>query len=131
MKEWRMVRIGDSFICRLKGRRGDFHSGSGLVTWARPTPALLELAWQVTERGQFRSMDVDVFETRDGRLLVNELHAVFGAIEEKNLQRGTEDMGRWLRTAAGAWRFEPGFFYDHACANLRVEEVLRAVDGNG
>jgi glutathione synthase/RimK-type ligase-like ATP-grasp enzyme len=131
VKEWRMVRIGDSLICREKGRLGDFHSGSGLVAWARPTPALLNLAWGVTECGQFRSMDVDVFETYDGRLLVNELHAVFGAIEESNLERGAEYMGRWLPASNGEWRFEPGYFYHHACANLRVEEVLRVLDADG
>lgn len=30
------------------------------------------------EKGRFRSMDVDVFEATDGRLLVNELQTVFG-----------------------------------------------------
>jgi len=124
VNEWRMVRIGDSFICRFKERRGDFHSGSGLVKWARPVTALLDLVWEVTERGGFRSMNVDVFETGDGRLLVNELHAVFGGIREENLERGREDMGRWLRTPEGRWRFEPGFFYANACANLRVELIL-------
>ena len=127
VKEWRMVRIGDSFICRFKERVGDFHSGSGRVRWARPGMELLDLVWDVTERGGFRSMDVDVFETEDGRLLVNELHAVFGDIKKENLGRGQENMGRWLRSSSGKWEFEPGFFYANACANLRIADAMGIV----
>jgi glutathione synthase/RimK-type ligase-like ATP-grasp enzyme len=129
VKEWRMVRIGDSLICRLKERTGDFHSGSGLVGWAHPATALLDFTWRITETGAFRSMNVDIFETSDGSYYVNELHAVFGDIKEQNLRRGGENMGRWLRTPEGGWEFEAGFFYANACANLRIEEVSRILAG--
>ena len=125
VKEWRLVRIGDAFLCRLKARQGDFHSGSGLVSWARPSERLLSFARDVTDRGGFRSMDVDIFETTDGRLLVNELQAVFGPIRETNLERGAEHRGRWRFTRdTGTWSFEPGDFYRNACANERVRDAL-------
>lgn len=125
VREWRMVRIGDAFLCRLKAKVGDFHSGSGLVSWARPSERLLEFAREVTERGGFRSMDVDIFETTDGRLLVNELQAVFGPIRESNLERGSEHRGRWhFDRSAGTWTFEAGDFYRNACANERVLDAL-------
>jgi glutathione synthase/RimK-type ligase-like ATP-grasp enzyme len=124
--EWRLVRIGDSFLCRLKGRQGDFHSGSGVVGWARPSTELLDFAHRITDRGHFRSMDVDVFETVDGRLLVNELQTVFGSIREANLDRGVENRGRWrIDEASADWVFEPGGdFYRNACANERIRDAL-------
>ena len=131
VKEWRLVRVGDSYFCRLKERVGDFHSGSGRVVWAHPDPRLLEMARAITDGAGFRSMDVDVFETSDGRMLVNELQAVFGAIRNVNLDRGAEHMGRWRRDAAsGRWLFEPGFFYQNACANERVLDVIRGAGGS-
>ncbi|MBI5446268.1 MAG: hypothetical protein HY900_34270, partial [Deltaproteobacteria bacterium] len=125
VREWRVVRIGDSFLCRLKERRGDFHSGSGVVGWAKPSEELLDFVQDITDRGGFRSMDVDVFETLDGRLLVNELQTVFGSIREANLDRGAGNRGRWLREEEkNAWRFEPGEYYRNACANERVRDAL-------
>ncbi len=126
VQEWRTVRIGDAFMCRKKERRGEFHSGSGVVRWAAPREGLLELTRYITDIGGFRSMNVDVFETGDGRLLVNEMHAVFGDIRPANRELGKEHMGRHLYDEATAsWSFEPGYFYHNACANLRVEYVLR------
>ncbi|HQP88786.1 MAG TPA: hypothetical protein PLL76_21235 [Thermoanaerobaculia bacterium] len=125
VREWRVVRIGDSFLCRFKEKLGDFHSGSGLVRWARPTRNLLDFARSVTDRGAFRSMAVDVFETVDGRLLVNELQAVFGPIRESNLERGAEHRGRWCYDMASAsWTFEAGDYYRNACANERILDAL-------
>jgi hypothetical protein len=33
--------------------------------------------------------------------------------------------GRWTRGAEGAWEFEKGFFYQNACANLRLERAMK------
>jgi len=124
ISEWRLVRIGDSFFCRLKERRGDFHSGSGVVGWAQPPARIIAFAREVTNLGGFRSMDVDVFETVDGQLLVNEMQAVFGPIRESNLERGSKHRGRWLYDEETEdWRFERGDFYRNACANERVRDA--------
>ena len=78
VKEWRVHRIGDSFFGFGKVKRGDFHSGSGETDWILPPVEAFNLAWEITERGGFKSMAVDIFETLDGRFLVNELQCVYG-----------------------------------------------------
>jgi hypothetical protein len=124
VREWRMVRIGDSYFGHPKERAGDFHSGSGVVSWDVPPVTHLDFLWQVTEKGGFRSMDVDVFETRDGSLLVNELQAVFGAFVSVDQLRVDGKPGRFVRTAEGMWKFEEGDFARNACANERVRDAL-------
>ena len=124
VREWRMVRIGDAYFGHPKGRRGDFHSGSGNVEWDVPDARLLDLLHRVTELGSFRSMAVDVFETPDGRLLVNELQTVFGASTSVDQMRVGGQPGRMIRLEDGSWQFEPGDFARNACANARIEDVL-------
>lgn len=124
-KEWRLVRIGDSYFGHPKGRRGEFHSGSGVALWDVPEPRHLDFLHAVTEASGFRSMDVDVFETPDGRLLVNELQAVFGASVAVDQSRVDGQPGRFVRSRGnGAWVFEPGDFARNACANERIRDAL-------
>lgn len=125
VREWRMVRIGDSYFGHPKGRLGDFYSGSGKVEWDAPDARLLDLLHRVTEQGRFRGMDVDVFETRDGRLLVNELQTVFGASTSVDQMRLDGIPGRMVRMETGAWQFEPGDFARNACANTRILDALK------
>jgi len=131
--EWRVVRIGDHYMCRRKERLGDFASGSGGIGWALPEPGMLDFARRVTEIGGFRSMSVDLFDCgsdRGGsRFLVNELQTIVGAIVDET--RINEYMGRWSwEVAVGKWKFEPGFFYQNACANLRVGMALKDLGFN-
>jgi len=124
VQEWRLVRIGDSYFGHPKGRRGDFHSGSGVALWDVPETRHLEFLHQVTEVGGFRSMDVDVFETPDGELLVNELQAVFGASVAIDQCRVDGRPGRFVRRGEGQWEFDAGDFARNACANERVRDAL-------
>lgn len=121
--EWRVVRIGDAFLCRRKERVGDFASGAARVEWAWPPRGLLDFAEMVTDIGGFRSMALDVFETADDgddRFLVNEMQCLVGpAPVQEHPARGL-----W-RKRDGAWTFVAGNFYRNACANLRVALVLR------
>ncbi len=135
--EWRVVRIGDDFMCRRKVRAEDFASGSGDIGWAGPLPGMLDFAKQVTDAGGFTSMSVDMFENTTGRgdapFLVNELQPIIGAIEcEDNLNRHA---GRWVHDSiSGEWSFDSGYFYHNACANLRVRMMLKRIceqDGGG
>lgn len=124
-EEWRIVRIGDTYLCRFKEKTGDFHSGSGTVRWAEPPRELLDMAGKVTDLGNFQSMNIDFFRTEDGTFLVNEMHAVFGDILMKNRQAGDPWMGKWsLDESTGNWTFTPGYYYDNACANLRLMHAL-------
>ena len=72
--EWRMVRIGDSYFGYRKEKGPDgLHSASHKWSWLDPGPELLNLLKQATDAGGFTSMDVDVFLTPDGRMLINEM----------------------------------------------------------
>lgn len=125
VKEWRLVRVNESYFCREKIKVGDYHSGSGAVGWAKPPSDLLDRIRTITNTFGFTSMNIDFFETNDGRFLINELHTVFGAILEKNLNRNDEFMGRWkFNSISTTWEFEHGYFYQNACANLRIEYIL-------
>lgn len=123
-KEWRVHRQGDSFFGFGKIKKGDFHSGSGGTHWVAPPTAALDLAWSITERGGFKSMAVDIFETEDGRFLVNELQCVYGQHCAVQLVKDGVS-GRFLRREGGQWEFEAGeFSINHGC-NLRVEAALK------
>jgi len=123
--EWRIVRTGDSFMCRKKVRLGDFASGSGEIGWSAPLPGMLDFARKVTDTGAFRCMTVDLFQSNRKQdeypYLVNELQAIIGFRDVPN----NEHTGRWkfLPDSAG-WIFEPGCFHQNACANLRVQLIL-------
>jgi len=124
-KEWRMVRIGDSYFGYEKLRLGEFHSGSGDFRHARPSSDLLYFVKYVCEKSNFTSMNVDVFVTEDGRLLVSELQTLFGMSHpiEQCIVNGTS--GRMVyRREAGNWVFEKGSFCDNALCNLRVQYIL-------
>lgn len=96
VREWRLVRIGDSFFGHGKGVRDGFHSGSGLVEWEVPSNRHLDFLYQATESGGFRSMAVDVFETAEGELLVNELQTVFGTNFSVDQMRVDGKPGRFV-----------------------------------
>lgn len=126
--EWRVVRIGDDFLCRRKVRLGEFASGSGNIGWAEPLPGMLEFGREVTDAGGFRHIALDIFEdSRAGaadRFLVNELQAIVGFREVPV----NENMGRWRRDhRAASWTFEHGCFHQNACANLRVKMLLQDI----
>ncbi len=125
VREWRMVRIGDSYFGHPKGRVGDFHSGSGKVEWTPPEARHLDFLKQVTDEGDFTSMDVDMFETEEGELLVNELQTVFGAGFSVDQARINEKAGRFVWAGQPAhWQFEVGDFARNACANARVNYLV-------
>ena len=129
VKEWRLVRIGNSFFGHGKGSIAGIHSGSGLVEWDVPQNRHLDFLLEVTEIGGFRSMNVDVFETLDGQLLVNELQAVFGARHSVDQLRKDGLPGRFVQAQDGkGWNFEPGDFARNACANERVRYMIESRD---
>lgn len=126
VREWRMIRVGDTYVGHEKLKAGQFHSGSGKGGWVTPPLKALELLHKVTEAGQFRSMGMDVFETPDGRLLINELQTVFWAIDNSQMYvNGVA--GRYIREN-NSFIFEPGAFCRNACCNPRVEDLLRILD---
>ena len=119
VKEWRVIRLGDSFFGFGKLKKGEFHSGSHEFEHIPPPTKVLDLAWKITEKGNFKSMSVDIFETADGALSVNELQCVCGQHSPDLLYKDGVS-GRLCRTLSGDWNFEAGTFADlHGC-KLRV-----------
>jgi len=125
VEEWRMVRIGDSFFGHPKSRGANgMHSGSGRCEWRTPPHAMLDLLRRVTDTGNFRSMDVDLFVTPGGDLLVNECQTVFGCSVATTQMIVDGKEGRYL-WKDGAWVFdEGGYCRNHLC-NLRIEFLLK------
>lgn len=129
--EWRMVRIGDSFFGHRKGTSTKgLHSGAGYCDWIDPGHDRLDLLYKVTEQGDFRSMDVDIFETKDGRLLVNELQTVFGCSIATTQMKIDGVTGRYTRSN-GNWQFEAGEFCQNHMCNLRVKYLIKSLECSG
>lgn len=125
-REWRMIRIGESYFGYEKILSGDFHSGSGRWAYDRPPTELLDLLKQLTDKGRFTSMDVDILVDEQGRPFVIELQAVFGMGKPWDMCQVDGKRGRMLHDPdSGAWRFEPGDFCRNFMCNLRLEVVLK------
>lgn len=125
LREWRVVRIGDSYFAFEKLKAGRFHSGSHLRSYGMPPTALLDFARQVFDRGRFNSLSLDIFITEDGRLLVNELQTYFGIIENHEMCIVDGVPGRLVHDGqSGVWSFEPGDFCRNFLYNQRVLCVL-------
>lgn len=124
-KEWRVIRIGNSYFGHQKLKKGEFHSGSKLVGWYEPPRKLLDFCRDISEKGRFLSMDMDVFETEHGEYLVNELQAVFGSVDSSQMYiNGTP--GRFIyEKSSDSWKFEEGYFCQNASCDLRVKSLLK------
>jgi glutathione synthase/RimK-type ligase-like ATP-grasp enzyme len=128
--EWRMIRIGDSYFGHQKLRRGQFHSGSGLVNWIRPPDSLLRLTKEICDAGPFGSMSLDVLEDEKGRYYVNELQSVFGSYDPSQMYVDGKP-GRFLfNVKTNSWDWEEGYFNQNGSCNLRVLHLLDIIKGN-
>ncbi len=120
--EWRCVRIGDSFFAHKKLKMGDKASGSLLKGYENPPLPLFDFIREVTDRRQFLSQAVDLFETADGRYLVNEMQCIFGQSDPYQMLVDGQP-GRY-RLIGGQWVFEPGDFNRVESFVLRLEHFL-------
>ena len=124
-KEWRVIRIGDSYFGHRKGKKGEFHSGTKLKEFERPPRKLLQLVKQVTDTGGFDSMALDIHEDAKGDYRVLELQAYFGASRSYQMLVDGKP-GRLLYSSADDnWTFEEGDFARNAACNLRVQGLYR------
>lgn len=119
-KEWRIIRVGESYFCRYKLKKGNFHSGSGNVVWAEPPEQLLDLSRKISERFDVPNINIDYFETEHGEYLINEIHALWGGkvLKDPKLE------GRYFLNKEDNWSFERGDFFKNRCANLRLEWLI-------
>jgi glutathione synthase/RimK-type ligase-like ATP-grasp enzyme len=125
VQEWRIRKIGDSFFGTQKLRRGDFHSGTGVDVWFDPPHKLLDFVRQISIIGKFESMGFDIFETKDGTYLINELQAIFGTNRPYEMLING-DPGRYIYNCdENIWIFEKGIFCQNKCCTLRVARLLQ------
>ncbi len=118
--EWRVVRIGDSFFAHKKMKIGEKASGTLVKGYENPPLSLFDFVKKITDELQLRSQAVDLFETADGRYLVNEMQCIFGQSDPyQMLVDGTP--GRY-RFSAGHWHFEPGDFNRFESFLLRLDD---------
>lgn len=125
VKEWRMVRIGESYFGHGKDMRGQFHSGSGKANWDMPPQAAFDLLIDITEKGNFSSMDVDIFEDAQGNMYVNELQTVFGNSVAKEQMKIDGVPGRFVIGSDGKFIFEEGSFCENHLCSIRLKTILK------
>ncbi len=119
--EWRVVRIGDSFFAHKKLKLGEKASGSLKKGYDKPPLALLDFVKNITDRHQFFSQAIDIFETGQG-YLVNEMQCIFGQSESyQMLVNGKPGRYRFIE---GKWTFEEGDFARNQCYDLRIEFLI-------
>ncbi|MTC61486.1 hypothetical protein GKR50_15980 [Providencia rustigianii] len=126
--EWRMIRIGDSYIGhqKLLGSNG-FASGSELVGWETPSEKLLMFLHDTTEKMGMRCMTLDIFETHDGNFYVNEMQTIIGAYRPYQMKVDGKP-GRFI-FQDGTFVFEEGIHCQNACWNPRVSDFIAILDG--
>ena len=125
--EWRIVKIDNSYFGHRKLLKGNFASGTHLKAWGAPPKELLFMVKSICETGNFNSMAVDIFETEDGRFLVNELQSIFGQ-PKKNLMYIDDVPGRFI-FENDDFVFEEGEFNDHHSFKLRVKHFCEILEG--
>ena len=115
--------VGDSYFAHTKKKIGDFHSGSHIAFPKEPPRDLLDLTRRITDIKGFKSMELDVLVSRDGRPHVSELQSVWGWMQDEKHECpwGRLYAGRYKYNAdQDDWVYEPGIFDENNCCNLRV-----------
>ena len=128
--EHRIIRIGNTFLGYRKvvGKHG-FASGSGLAAWGEPPREVLDMVRDITDKFGFRSIAIDIFETGDGKYLINEMQALFGSVERSLLNIDGKD-GRYVYEN-GEYKFEEGYYNVKRCYELRVLDFVDCLKAKG
>lgn len=120
--EWRVVRIGDSFFAHKKLKMGEKASGTLLKNYDNPPLTLFDFVKEITDRFGLYSQAIDIFESQEGKYLVNEMQCIFGQSDPYQMLVDGEP-GRYIHKD-NQWVFEEGDFARNACYNLRLEHLI-------
>jgi len=120
--EWRVVRIGNSFFAHKKLKHNDKTSGTLLKGYENPPLDLLNFVKDITDKYNFYSQAIDIFETNNG-YLVNEMQSFFGQSDPYQMLVD-EKPGRYL-FMENRWIFEEGNYTSNQCYDLRLDFVLQ------
>jgi len=126
--EWRIIKIDESYFGHKKLLRGNFASGSQRAEFVKPPDELMFLIKDICERGNFYSMDADIFETVDGRYLVNELQSIFLSKKESQMEINNIP-GRFIYNDE-KFVFEEGVFNRHGSYLLRVKHFVKILSSS-
>ncbi|EDP71463.1 hypothetical protein FBALC1_03227 [Flavobacteriales bacterium ALC-1] len=128
VKEWRIIRIGDYYFGFEKLKSGEFHSGSQNFGYGMPPKKCLDLVKEVTTAHNFKYVDIDVFITKEGNCLVNEIQPYFGQKDDRELLVVDGESGRLtFDDITKTWNFEKGEFCENNLCNLRVMEMIKSI----
>jgi len=122
--EWRVVRIGDSFFAHRKLKIGEKASGSLIKEYKNPPFPLLDFVRDITDKHNFYSQAIDIFESEKG-YLVNEMQCIFGQSDPYQMLVN-EIAGRYL-FLNNNWIFENGLFNKNECYNLRIAFIIETL----
>lgn len=120
--EWRILKVGDSYFGHQKLMKDGFASGSGRVGWVAPPRELLEMVHDICQKGGFPCMDVDIFETKDGKYSINELQASFGSYADYQMSIDGHH-GRYIYKD-GDFKFEEGDFNVFGSTKIKIEDFI-------
>lgn len=120
--EWRVVVIENSYFAHKKLKIGEKASGSTLKKYENPPFYLFDFAKNIMDKFRFYSQAIDLFETPNGKLLINEMQCIFGQSDPyQMLVDGVPGRYRFLNNK---WVFEKGNFNKNESYDLRVEHIL-------
>jgi glutathione synthase/RimK-type ligase-like ATP-grasp enzyme len=129
VKEWRIIRIGDYYFGYEKLKEGKFHSGSQNFGYGMPPKECLDLVKDLTNSYDFKYVDIDIFVTKDGEFLVNEIQPYFGQKDDRELLVVNGESGRLsYNDITKLWDFEKGEFCRNNLCNLRILEMIKTID---
>jgi hypothetical protein len=120
--EWRVVRLGESFFAHKKMLLGNMTSGSLLKDYGNPPLELLDFVKELTDRFNFKSMAVDLFEKSPSKYLVNEMQCIFGQSDSYQM-KVDGIIGRYLYVNE-KWVFEEGDFNTNESFDLRLDAAI-------
>lgn len=123
--EWRILKVGDSYFGHQKLLKDGFASGSGMVGWVDPPRELLEMVHEICEKGGFPCMDIDIFETKDGKYSINEMQAFFGSYLDYQMSIDGHH-GRYVYKD-GDFVFEEGDFNVFGSTKLKIEDFVKTI----
>ena len=126
--EWRILKVGDSYFGHQKLMKDGFASGSGKVGWVAPPRELLEMVHDICQKGGFPCMDVDIFETKDGKYSINELQASFGSYAD--YQMSIDGIHGRYNYKDGDFIFEEGDFNVFGSTKIKIEDFITILTSN-
>ncbi|MFV8556677.1 hypothetical protein ACNQ62_01255 [Sulfitobacter sp. SBS6] len=128
--EWRVVVIGDTLSAHQKLLAKGKASGSNLVGWVEPPNEVVTLALDFIKKSGFFAAAIDIFETEDGDLLINEIQSVYMSRVHYQMKFDGKS-GIYRLGESGIIRFEEGSHHEFSGFKLRLAELRDRFDENG